>query len=137
MTLDLGGDPGILGRSVYDGGSLRLVGHLFIGGAVTSESMPPTSNDIDFGAPDFCSDDLFFGNEFRNKLDSNVFYGAVKTLHKTGTLTTDTAVPIPFDETPPSDHLVNQYYDSSDSEDEPEPPDHAAPRKCLQYRAYG
>ena len=50
---DLGGNPNIGGDSLYDNVSLSLLGHLFIGGAITYESKPPTSNYTDFGAPDF------------------------------------------------------------------------------------
>ena len=85
-----------------------------------------------------------------------MFYDAVKTLHKTGTLATDAAVPTPGDEyeagrnesssgppessnrtPPPSDHPGNQDSNSSKYELEPEPPDHAAPVKCHQCGACG
>ena len=71
MAADLGGDPHIGGNSVYYGGSLSLMDHIFIGCVVTYESEPPTSNDVDVGAPDFCSDELLFSNEFSNKLDAD------------------------------------------------------------------
>ena len=89
----LGGDPDIGFNSVYDCGSLGLVVHLFIGDAITSESNPSTQYGVDVGAPYFWSDDLFFGNNYREKLDANSFYDAVQTLHKTGTLANDDAVP--------------------------------------------
>ena len=74
IAADLGGDPGIGGDSVYDGVSLSLMGHLFIGGDITSESKTYTSNDVYVGAPEFYSDDLFFRYDFRDKLDADVFY---------------------------------------------------------------
>ena len=104
MTADLGGDPSIGFESVYDCVSLSLMDKLFIGGVVTSNPNPPSLNDVDFGVPDFCSDDLFFRNEFRGKLDADSFYDAVDTIHKTGTLTTNTTISTPVDEPPPSDH---------------------------------
>ena len=91
--------------------------HLFIGGAVTSESNTPTSNDVDFGAPDFWSDELFFRDEVRNKLDADMFYDAVETLHKNATLATDNTVIIPGDEPLIYYRPGNQYPNSSDSED--------------------
>ena len=53
MEADLGGNPKIGGGSVYDGGTHSLMGHLFIGGAVTSKSKPTTSNDVVVGSPYF------------------------------------------------------------------------------------
>ena len=53
MAADHGGNPDIGGNSAYDVSSLSLVGPLFISGSVTSESKPPTSDDVDVGAPDF------------------------------------------------------------------------------------
>ena len=52
ISSDLGGDPDIGQNSVYDVGSLRLTSHFFIGGAITSETKPPTSDDVDDGATD-------------------------------------------------------------------------------------
>ena len=129
MAADLGGDPGIRGYSVYDGESLSLMVHIFIGGAVTSKFKHPITNDVDVGATDFCSGGLFFGYELHDKLDYDALYDAVEILHKTETIATYTAIPTPGDEPPPSNHPVNQYSDSSDSEDDPEPPDHALPVK--------
>ena len=60
------GDIDIGGNSVYDDGPLSLVGQLFIGGTVTSESNPNASDDVYVGAPEFCSDDLFFSDELRD-----------------------------------------------------------------------
>ena len=98
ISSDLGGDPDIGQNSVYDVGSLRLTSHFFIGGAITSETKPPTSDDVDVGAPDFWYEDIFFGDEFCDKLDDDAFYDAVETLHKTGTLATDATVPTSGDE---------------------------------------
>ena len=53
MAAYFGGDPVIWGDSGYDGGYLNLMGHLFFGGDLTSDSNPPTYNDINVGAPDF------------------------------------------------------------------------------------
>ena len=53
MSADLGVDPEIGGDSVYDSRSLRLMVHILIGGVVTSESKPTTSNDVDVDAPEF------------------------------------------------------------------------------------
>ena len=50
MAADLGGDLYIGCESVYDGVSLSLMGHLFIGSAVNYESKPPTLDDVDVGA---------------------------------------------------------------------------------------
>ena len=155
MSADLVDNPEIGGNSVYDDGSLSLMGHIFIGGAVTSESKPPTSDDVYIGAPDFLSDDIFFSNEFRKNLYADEFYDAVKTLHKTGTLATDSAAPTSGDEDKtgsndsssgppesselthtPSDHPGNQDSDSSDSEDNPEPPDYADPGNFFQCGVY-
>ena len=44
------------------------MGHLFIVGAVTSDSKPPISDDVDVVAPDLCTDDLFFSNDLRAKI---------------------------------------------------------------------
>ena len=66
MAGDLGGNHDIGGNSVYDDGPLSLVGQLFIGGTVTSESNPNASDDVYVGAPEFCSDDLFFSDELRD-----------------------------------------------------------------------
>ena len=155
MAADLGGDPNIGGNSAYGGSSLSLMGHIFIGGAVNSESEPPTSDDVYVGAPYFCFDDIFFRDDFFNKLYDAAFYDAVETLHKNVTLATDTAVSTSADEAeagpneyssglpdsrelthPPSNHQLNQDSKSSDSEDEPEPPDHTAPGNCRQCGAY-
>ena len=133
----LGGDLDIGGYSVYDDIPFILIGHLFIGVAVTSKSKSPTPDDLFFGTPDFCSDELFFRDELRKKLEANVFYDAVENIHKTGALKTDTKVTTTGGEPTPSDHPGNQYSDSSDSEDEPEPPDHASTGKCRQCGAYG
>ena len=84
---------------------------LFIGGSITYESNPLTPNDLDVGAPDFCSDDIIFIDEFRNNLDADEFYDAVETFHKTGKLATDTTVPTPGDKPPPSDHTGNKDSD--------------------------
>ena len=129
--IDIGGD------SFYDGRSLTLMGHLFIGCAVTYKSNPPTSDDVDFWAPYFYSDDLFFSNEFQDKLEADAFYDAVETLHNTGALATDTEGKNSSDESPPANHPGNQYFDSSDSEDEPEPPYHVAPVNLYQFGLYG
>ena len=137
MEAEFGGYPCIVGNSVYYGVSLIIMGHFFIGGAVTSESNPPTSNDVDVGSPDSWYYDIFFSDEFRDKLDAYVFYESVKNLHNNVALTNDTAVPTPVDEHPPSDHPVNSYSEPYYSEDDPEPPDYDAPGKCLQYGAYG
>ena len=88
-------------------------------------------------ASDFWSDELFFSDEFRNKLDADAFYDSVETLHKTGTLATDDAVSNSGEKdkagrkelysgpqesiktTPiPSEYPLNQDYDTSNSEDE-------------------
>ena len=113
------------------------MGHLFIGGAVTYEPKPPTLNDLYVGAPDFCYNYLLFGDEFRDKLDAEDFYDAVKTLHKTGTIADDSTVPTPGNEPPPYNHPVNQDSDSSESEYYPEPQDHTAPVRCRQCGAHG
>ena len=42
MAEYLGGDIDIGGNSVYYGVSISLMGHIFIGGDVTSESITPT-----------------------------------------------------------------------------------------------
>ena len=130
MEADLGGYIFIGGESVYDGVSLSITVHLFIGGDVTSGSKPPIPDDIDVGAPDLCSYDLFFGNDIQDKLDYDAFYDAVETDHNTGALATDTKVTTPSEESSLSNHPVNQDSESSDSEDEPEPPGHAAPGLC-------
>ena len=137
MPVELVGDPDIGGNSIYDGGYLSLMGHLLIGGSFTSDSNPTTSYDVDVGAPYFCSDRLFFRDEFCDKIEADTFYDAVKNLHKNGTLATDTKVTTPGDELPPSDHPGDQDFDAYDYEDAPEPPDHAAPGKCCQCGAYG
>ena len=111
MLVGVGGDPDIGGDPVYDGGSLSLMVDLFIGGSVTYESNTPTPNDVDVGAPDFCSNDPFFIDEFRNNLDADEFYDAVETIHKTGKLATDTTISTPGEKPPPSDHPGNQDYD--------------------------
>ena len=98
MSADLGGDPDIVGNLVYHGRSLSLVYQFWIGGAVDSESNPPSSFDIDVGNTDICTDDLFFSNKFCDNLYYDVFYDAVKTLHKNGTLATYAAVPTHGDE---------------------------------------
>ena len=92
MAAELGGNPVIVGNPDYGGGSLRLMGHIFMCDSVTSESRPPTPDDIDIGTPDFCSGDIFFKYEFREKLDADEFYDTLEFLHKTRTLATDDAV---------------------------------------------
>lgn len=128
------------------------MGQLFIGVAITSESNPTTLDDVDDRDPDFCYDDLLFSDYFRDKLDADTFYDAVETLSKNGTLATDATVPTSINEyedvrnesssgppesrdltTPPSNHPGNQDSDSSNSKDDPEPPDHSAPGKCRQF----
>ena len=119
MAADLGDNPDIGGDSVFDYGYLSLMGQLFICGFVTSESKPSTLDDVDVGAPDFCSGYLFFSNDFQNKLYDDAFYEAVNNVHKTGTLATDAAVSTPGNEDeyirnkltyPPSNHPGNQDY---------------------------
>ena len=114
---------------------------LFIVFAIIYESNPPISDDVDVNAPDFWSDEIY----------ADIFYDAVKNLHKTVTFATDDAVPssgdeddsgrknsssVPLDSsktTPPlSNHPGNQYSESSESEDDPELPEHATPGKCHQ-----
>ena len=121
------------------------MGHLFIGGGVTFESKTPTSKDVDVGAPAFCTGDLIFSDDFRDKLDADAIYDSVETLQKNGTLATDAAVSTSGDvdksghnklTLPPHNHSGNQNFDSFDSEDEPESPDHHGPEKCHQCGAY-
>ena len=131
------------------------MGQLFIGGDITSESNPPTPDDVDVRALDFCSDDIFFSDDFRNKLDADAFYDVVENLHKTGTLATESAVPTSVNEdeagcnesysgppesrdptTPHSNHPRNQDSNLSDSKDDPEPPNHAASGKFCQCGVY-
>ena len=95
---DLGGDPDIGGKSVYDVGSLSLIIHIFIGGDITSESKPPPSDDVDVGTPDFCSDYHFFSNKFCDNLYADAFFDTVETLQNNLTLVTDTAVPTSGDD---------------------------------------
>ena len=104
----IGGYIDIEGDSVYDGGSISLMVHLFIVGVSNSESNPPTLDDVDSGTPGLFSDELFFSNEFRKKLEADAFYDAFVTLHKTVTITTDTEVTTHSYEPPPSDHPGNQ-----------------------------
>ena len=130
-------DPEIGSDSAYDGGYLSHMGYLFIGGTVTSQSKSPTSDDVDVGAPDFFSYDLFFICELCSKLEADAFYDAVENLHKTGTLAIDTKVTPPGDEPLPSNHPVKQYSDSYESEYEPDPPNNASTgnyRQCGAYR---
>ena len=83
------------------------MGHLFIGNAVNSGSKPPTSDDVDVGAPNLCSYDLFFSNDIFGNLEADTFYNTVETLHKNGTLTNDTKAKKPGDESSPSNHPGN------------------------------
>ena len=155
MAADHGGNPDIGGNSAYDVSSLSIVGPLFISGSVTSESKPPTSDDVDVGAPDFWSDDLLFNDDYCDKLDDYAFYDTVKILDKTGTLANDSVITTSCDEDeagrkklssgqsdsrdpmrPPHEHPINQDYDLSNSEDEPKPADHTAHGKCRQCGVY-
>ena len=101
MSADLEGDLDIGGDSAYDGGSLILMGHIFIGSAITSESKSPTSDDVDVGSPDFCADDLFFRDDLRDKIEADVLYDEVDTIHNTVALTTYHEGTTPAYESPP------------------------------------
>ena len=85
------------------------MGNLFIAGAVTSESEPPTPDYVDVGAPYFYTDDLFFSNIIQDKLEADKFYDTAVNLHETGALLTDSKGITPDDESTPSDYPGNQY----------------------------
>ena len=80
-------------NSSYDGGSLSLIVHLFLGVSFPSLSKPPKSDNVRVYTPDFRYYYLFFSDDFHHKLIYlDELYYSVDIIHNNGTLATDATV---------------------------------------------